>query len=90
MTKKPEKKNIAKTDPKRFAIPKRNVYKLLIGLGVIALGFILLAGGGTKDPNVFTGEKMFNFTRMVVAPILICAGFAYQVVAIMVISKRDE
>lgn len=42
-----------------------------------------MAGGGTTDPNVFPGEKMFSFGRMVVAPLLILAGFAVEIFAIM-------
>jgi hypothetical protein len=67
----------------KFAIPYRNLLFVLIGLGLMILGYIFMAGGGTNDPNVFPGEKMFSFGRMVVAPLFILAGFAVEIFAIM-------
>ena len=55
-------------------------YKLmLIGLAIIVLGFVLMAGGGSDDPNVFN-EEMFSFRR-------ITLGFAFEIYAIM---KKPE
>ena len=45
----------------KFAIPYRNLLFVLIGLGLMILGYVFMAGGGTNDPNVFPGEKMFSF-----------------------------
>jgi membrane-bound ClpP family serine protease len=73
-----------------LAMPLKNVYLLLIGLAVIALGFLLLAGGGSDDPQVFRQEAMFSFRRMVIAPLLICGGFVFEIIAIMKVSKRKE
>ncbi len=56
---------------------------MLIGLGVIILGFVLMAGGGSGDPEVFN-EKMFSFRRITLAPIVVIAGFAFEIYAIMV------
>ena len=57
--------------------------KLMIGgLLVMAAGFVLLAGGGSDDPQVFNYD-MFNFRRLVAAPIVIVAGIIVEVVAIM-------
>ena len=57
--------------------------KLMIGgLLVMAAGFILLAGGGSDDPQVFN-YAMFDFRRLVVAPIVIVAGIVMVVVSIM-------
>ena len=57
--------------------------KLMIGgLLVMAAGFILLAGGGSDDPQVFNYD-MFDFRRLVAAPIVIVAGVVVEVVAIM-------
>ena len=83
---KKEKKNEQETKGK-FALPARNVYLLLIGLVVIALGFVLLAGGGSDDPGVFTGQALFSFRRMVIAPLLICGGFVFEIIAIMHVKK---
>jgi len=73
-----------------FALPLKNVYMLLMGLAVIALGFILLAGGGSDDPQIFREEAMFSFRRMVIAPVLICGGFVFEIIAIMKVRKRKE
>ena len=71
----------------RFAVAKKNVVWILAGLLVMALGYILMMGGGTKDPNVFTGEEMFHFRRIVLAPVLIFIGFVFEIWAIMHIRK---
>lgn len=71
------------TGDTNFAIPYKNLLYVLVGLALMVLGYILMAGGGTKDPNVFTGEQMFSFTRIVIAPVLILAGFVVEIFAIM-------
>lgn len=60
---------------------KQNYIIVLIGLALIALGFVLMIGGGSTDPNVFN-EKMFDFQRLTLAPILVLAGFVVEIVAI--------
>ena len=65
-------------------------YKLmLIGLGIIILGFILMSGGGSDDPNVFN-EDMFSFRRITLAPLLVLGGFAFEIYAIMKKPKKEE
>ncbi|MCK9611696.1 MAG: DUF3098 domain-containing protein [Bacteroidales bacterium] len=66
---------------------KRNYIIMLAGILLIALGFILMAGGGSDDPNVFNYD-MFNTQRLTVAPILILLGFVAEVVAIMLKPKQ--
>ncbi|MBK7028213.1 MAG: DUF3098 domain-containing protein [Bacteroidales bacterium] len=65
-----------------FAFGKENYILLLIGVGLIALGFILMVGGGSKDPKVFN-DAMFDFRRLTLAPILILAGFVVEIFAII-------
>jgi hypothetical protein len=65
-----------------FAFGKENYILILIGVGLIVLGFILMTGGGSKDPNVFNME-MYSFRRITLAPILILIGFGVEIVAIM-------
>ena len=60
---------------------KKNYIIVLIGIALIALGFVLMTGGSSNDPNVFN-EKMFNFQRLTFAPILVLAGFVVEIVAI--------
>lgn len=66
---------------KTLPFGKQNYIIVLIGLALIALGFILMIGGGSSDPKVFN-ESMFNFQRLTLAPILVLAGFVVEIVAI--------
>jgi hypothetical protein len=70
-------------DNAKFAIPPKNLILILIGLGLMILGYLLMIGGGSDDPNVFTGEELFSFRRIVAAPVLIIAGFVVEIFAIM-------
>ena len=65
-----------------FAFGKENYRLLLIGLALIVLGFLLMIGGGSKDPNTFSYD-IFNFRRLTLAPILILAGYVVEIFAIM-------
>ncbi|MDO9255806.1 MAG: DUF3098 domain-containing protein [Bacteroidales bacterium] len=65
-----------------FAFGKENYILMIIGVGLIILGFILMTGGGSKDPNVFN-EEMFDFRRLTLSPILVLIGFGFGIVAIM-------
>ena len=70
------------TAKKNFIFGKQNYKWMFIGLSLIALGFILMAGGGSDDPNVFNPE-IFNTQRIRVAPTLILIGFGIQIYAIL-------
>jgi Protein of unknown function (DUF3098) len=61
---------------------KENYRWMVLGIVVMALGLILMAGGKSKDPNVFNPHEVYSFTRITVAPILILAGLALEIVAI--------
>ena len=65
-------------------LPFGKINYILMGVGILilALGYILLAGGGSDDPNVFN-PAMFDSRRLVWAPILIVLGFVVEIVAIM-------
>jgi hypothetical protein len=65
-----------------FAFGKENYKLLLIGLVLILVGFLLMIGGGSKDPKVFS-DDIFNFRRLTLAPILILAGYVVEIFAIM-------
>lgn len=62
---------------------KDNFKWMLIGAGVLALGFILMAGGKSADPNVFNDKEVYSHTRITIAPMLIIAGFIIEIFAIM-------
>lgn len=65
-----------------FALEKENYKLMAIGFAIIVLGFILMAGGGSDDPNVFNPE-IFSFRRLTIAPILLLFGFVFEIYAIM-------
>lgn len=67
---------------KDFALGEKNYKMLAIGFGVIILGFILMAGGGSDDSNVFNAD-IYSFRRITLAPIVVLAGFIFEVYAIM-------
>ena len=68
-------------DQKVMPFGKQNYIIVLIGIALLALGFILMLGGGSNDPDVFN-EKMFDFRRITLSTILILAGFVVEIVAI--------
>ena len=72
-----------------FAFAKENYKLVLIGLCIIILGFVLMAGGGSDDPNVFD-ESIFSFTRITLAPIVVLFGFGFEIYAIMHKPKSEE
>lgn len=66
-----------------FGFRKENYKLLLIGLAINIIGYILMIGGGTDDPNVFNEEELFSFTRLTIAPMFIIGGFVVMIYAIM-------
>jgi hypothetical protein len=75
-----------KTD---FLFDKVNYKILLIGIAVIALGFILMSGGGSDDPNVFS-DAIFDFRRIRLAPTLVLIGFGITVYSILKNPKKEK
>lgn len=67
---------------KEFIFSRSNYKLMIIGFVVIALGFILMVGGGSDDPNVFNPE-IFNFRRIRLAPALVLIGFGIEIAAIL-------
>ncbi len=72
-----------------FAFGKINYILLGIGFAVIVLGFMLMAGGASEDPNVFN-EDIFSFRRITLAPIVVLAGFIFEIYAIMRKPKNKD
>lgn len=79
---KPVSKSKSSGDSTSFAFTRENYKLLFIGLALIILGFLLMIGGGSDDPDVFS-DKIFSFRRMTLAPILILAGYVVEIFAIM-------
>jgi hypothetical protein len=67
-------------------VKKINYKILLIGIGVITLGFLLMSGGGSDDPNVYS-DAIFSFRRIRLAPTTVLIGFGITVYAILKIQK---
>lgn len=67
---------------KNFAITPKGLRLLIAGLLVMIAGYILMAGGGSDDPSVFN-EDMFDFRRLVAAPLVILCGVVIEIIAIM-------
>lgn len=73
----------------KMAITPKGLKYLLIGLLVMVSGYILMCGGGSDDPQVFN-EAMFDFRRMVAAPVVIVLGIVIEIVAIMGLKSKKE
>lgn len=79
----------AETKEQTFALGKENYKLLLIGFGIIVLGFILMVGGKSPDPKIFNPE-IFSFRRITLAPVVVLFGFLFEIYAIMKPSKKEE
>lgn len=65
-----------------FAFDRENYKWLLIGLAFIVVGFLLMAGGGSDDPDVFS-RGIFSFQRLTLAPLMVLTGYVIEIYAIM-------
>ena len=70
-----------------FALGKENYKLMAIGFAIIVVGFILMSGGGSDDPNVFN-EEIFNFRRIRLAPTTVLIGFGITIYAILKNPKK--
>jgi hypothetical protein len=72
----------------KFVFGKKNYLYMIIGVVLIMLGSVLLSGGGSQDPEVFN-PAIFDFQRMVLAPLVMLAGFFIEIFAIMYRPKNN-
>lgn len=84
-----KRKEVAKQQKLEFIFGKKNYKWMLIGLGVIAIGFILMSGGGSDDPNVFNPE-IYSWRRIRLAPAIILIGFGIEVYAILLNPNKKK
>ena len=61
---------------------KANLRWMIIGAVVMLIGFLLMAGGRSEDPNVFDKDAVYGFRRITIAPIVILAGLVIEIIAI--------
>ena len=77
---------MAENTKQPMPLTKKNYLYMLVGVLIIVLGFLLMSGGGKHTATGFD-ESIFSFRRITLAPIVVIAGFAFEVYAIM---KRFE
>ncbi|HQV75824.1 MAG: DUF3098 domain-containing protein [Flavobacteriales bacterium] len=73
-----------------MAFTATNYKLMLIGLGIVIIGFIMMSGGGNGDPNSFDESAIFSVRRITVAPIVVLAGYLFVVYAILKKSVADK
>jgi len=78
-----------KNESQDFVFNKEKYILMLIGLAFIFVGFLLMIGGGSDDPNEFSYE-LFSFRRLTLAPILVLIGYVIEIYAIMKKTGVDE
>ena len=71
-----------------FLFDKVNYKILLVGLAVIGIGFLLMSGGGSEDPNVFNDDELFSFRRIRLAPTVVLLGFGIAIYSILKNPKK--
>ncbi len=81
--------NMGNGDKSQFPLTMTNYKLMAIGVLIIIVGFILMSGGGSDNPNEFNTD-MFSFRRITLAPIIVLGGFAFEIYAIMHRSKKDK
>lgn len=77
-----KRNGIHEDNDKRMPLSKRNYALLLVGAAIIVIGFMLMSGGGAATPEEFHYE-IFSWRRITLAPIVIVAGFAFEIYAIL-------
>ena len=74
---------------KKILFGKKNYIILFLSLALIVIGFFLMSGGGSKDPNIFNPE-IFNFRRIKLAPTVVLFGFVLAIFSILVKNKTSK
>ena len=73
----------------KMPMTRKGLIMMLVGLALRVLGYVLMTGGGSPDPQVFN-YAMFDFRRLVLAPVAIVAGIVVIIVAIIRKPKEGE
>lgn len=90
MSKKQKQQQQSDQKPRsEFIFQRKNYIWMYIGLGCIALGFILMSGGGSDDPNVFNPD-IYNFRRIRLAPTLVLIGLGIEIYAILLNPHKPD
>ena len=78
-----KEKDSASKEELQMALTKKNYVLMLIGFGIMILGFVLMIGGASEDPIHEFNYEMFNFQRITLAPMVVITGVLFEVYAIM-------
>ena len=70
-------------EKKNMVLKRKNYIFIILGCLVVLLGFVLMSGGGSDDPNVFNEEELFSFRRITLAPFLVILGYGIVLYGIM-------
>ena len=73
-----------------MALSRENFKYIIIGCVVVLVGFILMAGGGSENPNEFNEDELFSFRRITLAPFLVMAGYGVVLFGILKKPKKEE
>ncbi len=79
-----------KQNRSQFAFTKQNYQLLMIGVAILLVGYLLMMGGGSEDPNVFRPEEIFSWRRITLAPYVVVFGYAFIAYAIMKRPKKEQ
>ena len=71
-----------------MSLSKENFKYIIIGCVVVIVGFALMSGGGTEDPNTFNEEELFSFRRITLAPFLVMVGYGIVLFGILKRPKK--
>jgi len=74
----------------KFVFEKKNYVIMAIGFAIVIIGFMLMAGGKSEDPNAFNPDEIFSHRRITLAPLMVLIGFAVVGFGIMLKTKTDE
>jgi len=81
-------KDIKPENKKLLLFKKKNYLISIIGIIFIIIGYVMMSGGGSNDPNIFNDE-IYNFKRIKIAPMLVIVGLGIQVYAILISDKKQ-
>jgi hypothetical protein len=89
MAKQQQQHKSVKPDEINWVFSRENYIYMFIGLGLLVLGYLLMIGGGSDDIVTFS-PSIFDFQRLTLAPILVLAGYAVEIYAIMKLPKQNK
>jgi len=74
----------------KITLGMENYKFIILGCVIVVLGFILMSGGGTDNPNEFNGEELFSFRRITLAPFFVILGYVIVLYGVMKRPKVSE